>query len=272
MQIFSDETLIQSPVKGSMNYAWMAMRAKWSNTIWAALILLVVFLLSALPVIGLLASVIQGILFYSLGYWVVDRIREGGSPDGFIQRVTQDGVGALLTEKLAPATGFYLGFMIFSLLMGLITLAILWATGGFNAIAVTMQQQPAHMTPEQMEVFYAQILAASSPALAFMLFTSLFFGYIWPLVYGYALVQKSFGDAFGAVFMLFSPRFWKASFTGKYFITVALWTLVLLGVGIVTGICMAVIFLIPLGVLLLMWLVYFSATLGAATYNFSEGI
>ncbi len=272
MKIFSDETLLQSPIKSSMNYAWTAMRSNWANTLWTALILLVLILAGAIPLVGLIASIAQGILLYSLGYWVVDRIKTGETLEGFVQKVKAEKLGAMLSEKLAPATGFYVGFMIFSLLMGLITIAILWATGGFAAIATTMQQQPGQMSPEQMEVFYAQILAASTPALAFILFTSLFFGYIWPLVYGYALFQKSFGDAFNAVFMLFSPRFWRAAFTGKYFVTVALWTLVVLGVGIVTGICMAVMFLIPLGVLLLIWLVYFSATLSAATYNFSEGI
>ncbi len=272
MKIFSDETLLQSPIKSSMNYAWTAMRNNWIGTLWAALIFVVIMVASAIPLIGLIASVAQGILFYSLGYWIVDRIKSSDSIAGFAEKIQTDSVGAMLTEKLAPATGFYVGFMIFSLLMSFMTLAILWATGGFSAITLTMQQSTAQMTPEQMQLFYAQILSASTPALAFMLISALFFGYIWPLVYGYALLQKSFGDAFNAVFMLFSPRFWRAAFTGRYFVTVTLWTLVVLGVGLATGICMAVIFLIPLGILLLMWLIYFSATLSAATYNFSEGI
>jgi len=274
MRILKDERLVTAPVGAALDYSWAAMSGNWKNTAIAAAALLVLSLLTMLPLIGFVASVVQGILFYALAYWIVDRIKESDDLSSFKTRLSRESAKAMLFDFMGPATGYYLGFVVVSLLMTLVTVLILWLTGGFAAIGVAMQQMQSVPNPsaEQIGAFYAQILGASAPALAFVLISSLFFGYVWPLVYGYALLQKSFGDSFQAVFMLFSPRFWRASFTGAYLRLVTLWMLIVFGVFFLMGIAFATLFLIPLAILILMWLIYFTAAVSVEAYNFSDDI
>jgi len=127
-------------------------------------------------------------------------------------------------------------------------------------------------TPEQITEFYMQIVAAGTPAIIFILATSLFFSYLWPVVYGYALQQRTFGDALNSVFMFFSPNFWKAAFTGAYFKLATLWMLVLTGAGFLMGFTIAIPILLPFLMLLLIWTVYFTSAVSAAAYNMFDNI
>ncbi|WP_456450413.1 hypothetical protein [Hydrogenimonas sp.] len=274
MRILKDENLLASPINAAFAYAWAALSGSWKNSVLIAIALLLLSLGSMVPLVGLVASIVQGIVLYALAYWVVDRLRESPDVAAFREKMTTEDVKTAMFGFFGPAAGFYVGFMVFSLIMMLITLGILWLTGGFAAISVAAEQIQANpdANPDQVAAMYAQMIGAGTPALLFMLVTSLFFSYIWPLVYGYALMQKSFGDAFNAVFMLFSTRFWKAAFTGAYFKLVTLWMLVVFGVGILMAISFGTLILFPLGVLILMWMVYFTAVVAAEAYNLSGDI
>jgi len=46
--------------------------------------------------------------------------------------------------------------------------------------------------------------------------------------------------------------------------------LIMLGAAIALGVCMATVILIPAGVLLLLWMIYFTAIACAQAYNFYE--
>jgi hypothetical protein len=274
MRIFSDETLVTSPINTAMGYTWIAISANWKNTIIVALVLILLSILSLVPILGFVASAVQGIVLYALGYWIVDRIKECSHTEMFKERVASDTFKAMISSLFPPAAGYYVGFMIFSIIMMIITVGIFWITGGFEMVTIASEQQQ-HMqnaSPEEVYAFYAQIVGSSSPALVFVLITSLFFSYLWPLVYGYALFQRTFSDAFNAVFMFFSTRFWRAAFTGAYFRLVTLWMLILFGVGLLMGICIGIVILLPLGILLLLWMVYFTSVVAAESYNLTDDI
>lgn len=273
MRTLQDETFVTSPVKAAMDYTWNALSANWKNTIVVALALVLLSLLSIIPFLGFIASIVQAIVLYALGYWIVDRIKESRDIETFKARAATENFKAMMVEFFSPAAGFYVGFMVFSIIMMIVTAAIFWITGGFEMAGMVMEQQHIqNATPEETYALYAQFLGTSTPTLLFILITSLFFSYLWPLVYGYALFQRTFSDAFNAVFMFFSKRFWQAAFTGTYFKIVTLWMLILFGVGIVMGISIGIVILLPLGILILLWMVYFTAVVSAETYNISENI
>ena len=273
MQLLKDETLRIAPITAAINYTWTALSASWKNTAIVAMVLVLLSIATLIPLVGLVASLIQGILLYALAYWVVDRLKSSVSIEDFKTKIaTESDAKGMMVGFFSPAMGFYVGFMIFSLLMMLITFGIFWLSGGFSAMDVMMQQQAPNVSSQEVTAMYTHLFATSTPALLFMLLSSAFLGYVWPLVYGYALFQRTFGDAFNAIFMLFSPRFWKASFTWAYFKLVSLWMLILLGVGLLTGFAIAIVILLPLGVLMMMWMVYFSAIVAAEAYDMAEDI
>ncbi|WP_201353946.1 hypothetical protein [Hydrogenimonas urashimensis] len=273
MRILSDDAFVTSPINSAMNYTWAALSASWKNTLIVAVTLILLSILQMVPLIGFIASFVQAIVLYALGYWVVDRLKESAGYEAFKTQIAGENFKAMMGEFFAPASGFYVGFFIFSLIMMALTAFLFWITGGFDMIAAMQSQTPAaQASPEQVYAFYAQILGTSSPALLFVLITSLFFSYLWPLVYGYALLQRTFTDAFNAVFMFFSTRFWKAAFRGAYFKIVSLWMLILLGTGILMGLCIGIVILLPLGIVILLWMLYFTAIVSAETYNLSDDI
>ena len=271
MRILSDPSFRDAPISTAMAYAQTAITGNWRITILVALALLVLSLLQAIPLVNILFSLIQGVVLYAMAYWIVDRAKSSTDVVAFRERVRGDNERAAMFEFFGPAAGYYVGFFIFSFIMMLITLGLFWLSGGFTMMA-SIQPPGPDATPDQIYAFYAQIFGVSTPSLLFILITSLFFSYLWPLVYGYALFQRNFGDAFNAVFMFFSTRFWRAAFTGSYFKIAMLWMLVVFGVGILMGVTLATVILLPLGILLLMWLVYFTATASAAAYNLTDAV
>ncbi|BDY13479.1 hypothetical protein [Hydrogenimonas cancrithermarum] len=273
MKILLDDSLRTRPVGTAIAYTWAAMSASWKNTSIVAALLLLLALLEFVPLIGWFASIFQGILLYAIAYWIVDRLRGSAAVENFKTAVAQGDLKETLFAFFSPAAGYYTGFVLFSVIMMILSTLIFWLSGGFEAFALIEQQQTIqNPTPEQTYEMYMQVLGLSTPTLLFFLITSLFFSYLWPLVYGYALLQRSFTDAFNAVFMFFSTAFWKAAFTGSYFKTVSLWMLVSLGVGLLMGFCLMTFVLLPVAVLLILWLVYFTAIVSVSTYNMSDDI
>ncbi len=272
MKIFTDENLINHPINSAMAYSWAALSGNWKNTAIVALALIILSVLQLIPILGILFGVLQSIVLYSMGYWIADRVRSSSDVESFKSLMPNENERSVTFEFLAPATGFYTGFLLFSIVMMFITAAIFWLTGGFEMVAHIQQPVGPNVTPEQMSAFYAQIFASGSPAVLFILITSLFFSYVWPVVYGYALQQYSFGDAFNAVFMLFSTNFWKAAFTASYLKLVSIWMIVLFGAAILMGFTLVTFVLFPLFILILMWMVYFTSIVSAAAYNMSDDI
>ena len=272
MKIYPDENLLKHPVNSAIAYSWAAVGGNWKNSAVVGLALLALSLLQILPFVGFLFGVVQSLILYSMGYWAADRLKRYGDVDSFRNGMRDESERSIVFEFLAPASGFYVGFVLFSIVMGLITLAIFWLSGGFETVVQVMHPLGVDTPPEQIEALYAQLYASSSPAILFILITSLFFGYVWPLVYGYALQQRSFTDALNAVFMIFSTAFWKASFTAAYFKLVSVWMLVLLAAAILMGFTLVTFLLFPLFILILIWSVYFTSIVSAAAYNMSDDI
>lgn len=273
MRIFSDDTLITRPITAGRAYAWAALSANWTTTLLIALSLAILSVLSAIPLLGLFASVVQGIFLYAPAYRIVALMRQNGTPETFKNAMAAENVQSVLTKHFGPSAGYYLGFMVMTLAVFVITGLIFWLGGGSETLMVSVtHMQGDTPTPEQIDALYGQAAGGGSAAFLFLILVSLFFSYVWPLVYGYALTQERFGEAFKASFMLLSPRFWRASFNGAYFRHVSLWMLIMLAAAIVLGICMATVILIPVGLLLLLWMIYFTAIAAAEAYNFFEDL
>ncbi len=273
MHILPDENLKKRPIGTALDYTWAALSADWKKSAIVAGAILLLFLFQIVPLVGMVAGILQSIIFYALAYSVVDNLTKSTNIESFKERIGNSTTKEMLFKFIAPASGFYLGFIIVSIIFIAATALLFWLTGGGAIITMLNQQMSgSDMTPQQATVFYTQILGMSTPTLLFFIVATTFFGYIWPLVYGYALLQRSFSDALNALFMLFSTRFWRAAFTMQYFKVVSLWMLILFGAMLLAGICAAFFILIPVAVLILLWLTYFSAIVAAETYNFSDDI
>ncbi len=273
MHILPDENLRSRPIASALDYTWAALSGNWKSSAIIASVILVLTILQAVPAIGLLAAMISSLLLYSAAFRIVDAVMQSDSVSALKERMQTLGAKEILFTYLSPAAGLYLGFILISLIVIVATSLIFWLSGGEAVLGMIEEQmgRPDASAQQSMQI-YAQIVATSTPTLLFFLIVASFFGYLWPLIYGYALMQRGFLDALNAVFTIFYPRFWSATFNSKYLKTVSMWMLLAFGASILTAICAATLLLIPVAILLMVWLAYFTAIVAAETYNFSDDI
>jgi hypothetical protein len=268
VRLFADPLFDDRPLEAARRYAWLALRGDWKSTAIILATLLVLTLLQAVPLLGMLASLAQGLIVYGLGWWIVDLLRRTDSESAFAQALPAEAPTRRMGGYLAPAAGYYTGVFVLSLIIFTLAGAIFALTGGseFAATAEQWQQNGVH-TQAEAAAAAIQLGGEAGPTIAFMLLATLLLSYVWPLSYGYALSQTDFGGAFKAAFAIFSPRFWRASFTGRYFKTVSIWMLIVFGAAIGVAFCMATLLLAPVGIGLLLWLVLYTAIVAAALYH-----
>ena len=177
MQILKDPACRTASITTAMAYSRAAMSANWKNTLLAATVLLLLGAASMIPLLGIAASMFQTVLFYALAFWFVFRLRDSENIEVFREKAGGDALSTMLTGWLSPAMGYYVGFMLFSLLMIVITGVLLGLSGGFEAVSsrATMQQGA---TQQEMAALYAQLGTSSLPAMLFLILSSLFFSYL----------------------------------------------------------------------------------------------
>jgi hypothetical protein len=268
MRLFADPLFDERPLEAARRYAWLALRGDWKNTAIVMGTLLVLALLQAIPLLGMLASLAQGMIVYGLGWWIVDLLRRTDNETAFARALPMETPTRRMGGYLSPAAGYYTGVFVLSLIMFTLAGMIFALTGGgeFTATIEQWQQSGTH-TQAEAATAAMQLGSEAGPTVAFVLLTTLFFSYVWPLSYGYALSQTTFGGAFKAAFAIFSPRFWRASFNGRYFKTVSVWMLIVFAAAIGVAFCMATLLLAPVGIGLLLWLVLYTAIVAAALYH-----
>lgn len=182
-------------------------------------IIVVLALLSEIPLLGLIATVISGILMFSLFLFTGKVFYKAATMDMFVEEIESISVSKLWNNYWQPAFGAYLGWVV--IVLGTLFLA------GFM-VAVTGQADALMMGDT----------AAENPMMLFsvmtipMLIVSLIL-YLVPLVFANTIRTDTFGDAFKSVFSLFKSDIWRRAFTGVYFKYMALLGLVLIAFVIV---------------------------------------
>ncbi|GEM_PF-1229861 len=225
----------REPVRNSLRLGWEFFT---QNTKLAAVVLGVAVglqLLSTIPLIGLVAVVAfsvvgQGIQIYAGRHFYASKdIVE------FVEGVKGIPPVAFMTRYKEQAFGAWLGWFLVSMIFMVVAAVLFFAMGGGAEIHADMTDEEA-----------LNVMMTMSGAFLPMVFVGLLLSYVYPLVQGRIIFSESFGEAFRAVFSLFSPALWRRAMSGEYFRFVLWFGLVLTGFAVAVMAAASVLMLIPL--------------------------
>lgn len=183
-------------------------------------IVILLSLLSNIPLLGLVASVLSGILMFALFFFVGKVFYEAADMDAFVETIRTTTISTLWNKYWKPSFGAYLGWVLIILLFLVIAGVIVGITGaGDKFMMASQSNDPMAM----LAILPATIL----PLLLLALLL-----YVMPLVFANIIKTDNFNDAFKAVFTIFSKDVWRRAFTGAYFKYMTLLGLILIALMI----------------------------------------
>lgn len=212
---------------------------------------IVLTLLEVIPLIGLFAGIAVGVLSQSVQFYVGRSFYASENMGAFVQRAQEATLMEFLTRHWRPAFGAWLGWFVVGMLMVLLFFILIMAAG------MNLQSLEALAEGGGGENMLVGLGGAGIVVMVCILLLS----YVYPAVQGRVMLSESFGEAFQAVFSLFSPALWRRTLHGGYFSFAFFLGLAMLGIVLLVGATMALLMLIPilgavLGVVWLMFLLY----------------
>ncbi len=226
MEEKKEMNIVDQALAHPIKYTFMLTKEVYSlnkRFFWGLVALTVLLaLLSEIPLLGIIASVVSGILIFSVFLFTGKVFDRSLHMDMFVEEIEGINISKLWNNYWQIAFGAYLGWVLILLIIIFLTAFILGLSG-------------------QMDLLMSGDIAAQSPstllslvAVPLLLFALIL--YLVPLVFANTIRTDTFGDAFKSVFTLFSGSVWHRAFTGVYFKYMALLGLVVIGLILVLSI------------------------------------
>jgi len=226
-------------VKQAYSLAWRFFTHNKMASFLAMAAIFALNVLSMIPLLGMFIAIFAGIVLFSTQAYVAKTLMHSESDEEYDAKVASTDVKSLLMENLNIGAGGFLGFIVIEIIMIVFIFTLFAMTIGLETLSTLNAEQ---MSPEQqLEMFQGIGIIGIIMAVIFM-----FLAYIYPIVLGRVYTSENFGEAFSAIFMMFSPAVWKASFNGQYFLLVTMLHLTGIGVMVLMVVSMMTIILIPL--------------------------
>lgn len=240
----------QAPVKNAFR---LGVEFMDRNRSLAAMTMGVFFLLSLLemvPVLGIAATIAVGVFAQAVQIYVGRAFYEASGIDAYVAAAESAGLKELLTRYQAPAFGAWLGWFTLSFVFMLLFVVFLFA-GGFDLSALDQQSL---QNEADIYATVLLVLEAGTPVLLFALLLS----YVYPIAQGRVIRSDTFGEAFRAVFSIFSPSVWASAMNGAYFMYVFYFSLALIGIAVLVFATMMLLVLIPIlgAILIFVWMIF----------------
>jgi hypothetical protein len=240
-------------VKQAYSLAWRFFNKNKLASFLAMAIIFGLYMLSIIPLLGMFIAIAAGISLFSLQTYVAKTLISSKSDEEYDEKVQNSTVKEMLTEYLGIASGGFLGFVVIEIIMLVVMFTLLTLSIGIESLTQFSDQT---MTPEQQ----MQILQSVGVVGLIFMLVVMFLAYIYPLVLGKVYTSENFGEAFSAIFTMFSPTVWKASLNGQYFFMIMMLHLTGIGMVIVMAISMMTIVLIPLAFIVAYLFILYATT------------
>ncbi|BCD62463.1 hypothetical protein NitYY0826_C1339 [Nitratiruptor sp. YY08-26] len=250
--------MLEHSNKTAINAAWSFFKGNYALNFAAIAILIVLNLLGMIPIIGILFIFAYSIVSLAVQIYFGRAIAKVNDPQELVDIAAETKIGDLLTTYLQTAAGAFLGFffifLLFSFLFG---------------IAISMSIDVEQLQNGMMSQAQMIAMMSSGGAVGLLLLViAAFFFYFAPGVLGEIIKTDDFTEAFKKSFWIFSPSFWKRCFNKEYFVLIFIWSLILIGVGIVMVLMASSIILLPV----VLVIAYIVSLYNAAIYVFAADL
>ena len=211
---------------------------------------LLLSLLEMVPVLGMLAGIALGVFSQAVQIYVGRTFYVASDIEAFVAEAESATFKEFLTRYQAQAFGAWLGWLVLSLTFMMLFLAFFFV-GGPDLSAFTEENM---QNEAQAYALLIGILEAGLP----VILAGLLLSYVYPVAQGRVIRSESFGEAFVAVFSIFSPTVWAAAMSKEYFTYVFFFSLALMGIAALVIATMMLLLLIPFlgAVLILAWTIF----------------
>ena len=172
-------------------------------------IFLVLSLLEMVPVLGMVAGVALGVFSQAVQIYVGRTFYDASGIEAYVAAAESAKLKEFLNRYLAQAFGAWLGWLVLSLVF-MVLFIIFFITGGTDLSAF---DQTAMQDEEQIYALILAVLEAGTP----LVLVGLLLSYVYPIAQGRVIRSGGFGDAFRAVFSVFSPTVWASAMNAAYF-------------------------------------------------------
>ena len=243
-----------SYIKQAYSLAWRFFTQNKLASFLAMAVIVGLYVLSIIPIIGLVISIAAGIALFGLQTYVAKTLLEAKSDEEYDEMVQNSGVKEILTKYFSVASGGFVGFLIIQI----IAMVLMFTSIAMSIGLETLANLNSEMMPpeEKLEIFQSVGLMG----IVFVI-VLLFLGYIYPIVLGKVYSSENFAEAFASAFSMFSPSVWKASLNGQYFLMVTMLHLSIILITIAMMLCIMSLVLIPVAMFLFyLMLLYVSTT------------
>lgn len=240
-------------IKQAYSLAWRFFRKNILVSILAILVITGLYVLSMIPILGLVLSLVAGIALFSVQTYVAKTLMQSKSDEEFDEMVANTKTSELLTKYMAVGSGGVLGFLVIEIAAVIVLVTMVIFTIGLDVLT---SLSDGTMSPDQkMQTLYSIGIVG----IVFMI-VAMLFAYVYPLVVGKVYATNDFKSAFKAMFSMFSPSVWKASLNGQYFFMILVLHLSAFLMVILMIITMSTIILAPLALLVVYLFILYSTT------------
>ncbi len=244
--------------KTAIALAWNFFKGNYALNFAVIAILILLNLLGMIPIIGMLFILAYSILSLSVQIYFGRGVDKAQRPEDMAELAAQSKIADVLSAYLQVAAAAFLALFAISLVFMALFGVVVGMSGGIE----NMQNGVAAQA--QMSV----MLGSAGVAGLVLILVAAFLFYFFPAVMGRVIRSDTFVDGFKNVFLLFSPNMWKACFNKEYFVLVLVWSLILMGVGIVMIALSATIVLLPV----VLVIAYLLSLYNAAIYVFAADL
>jgi len=233
---------LQEPVKNAFRLGWEFVERNRTLALTTLAAFILLSLLELIPLIGLAAAVALGVFSQAVQIYVGRTLYGADSIEAFVGSAEQTTFGAFVTRYQAQAFGAWVGWFVLG--MGVFALSMV--------LILVLGVDPAALEASVGDEAQFLALAGTIGIAALpILLVGMLVAYVYPIAQGKVILSENFGEAFRAVFSVFSPAVWKAAAGGAYFRFVLYLGFVLIGIAALVMIAAFILILIPfLGVIL----------------------
>ncbi len=233
-----------------LNYSFKALKKNWKALIIYALVFLIAVPLSLFHITSIFSNIVVQLISTQLMVYYSTPFYTGlSSNEELLSFLENSSVAKIFKERVETSAGIFLASFIISMLLTLMIIGI--------GITVGISFKEDELTRELLKLFvsFSAVLILIS-----------WFIYVYPLALGYAMEKEGFGEAFLAMFKLFSPSLWKKALSFEYFKLITLGGLILIALLLLGVIFLVSLILTPLGIGILYLTTVFMGSLSAVCY------
>ncbi|MHC3993584.1 hypothetical protein ACXWTF_02035 [Thiomicrolovo sp. ZZH C-3] len=223
----------REPVKNAFRLGWEFVERNRTLALTTLAAFILLSLLELIPLLGVVAAVALGVFAQSVQIYVGRTLVNADSINSFITTAEQTTFTAFMTRYQAPAFGAWLAWFVMGMGFFLLWMVLVLAVG----IDPGTLEDPAY--DEAQMIAFAEAMGISVLP---MLIVGMLIAYVYPIAQGRVILSDTFGEAFKAVFSVFTPAVWQAAARGEYFRFVFYLGLVFMGIAALV----MVLVLIPL--------------------------